>query len=431
MGNIIDYVREAHEDFSVRPLNAVDSLVLSQLAYLHFGDTLSAHPDEDTSTALRDLVKTNEGAAAFLGIRDSVDNRALVYAIAESMRFKHIRFTDYINQMSETEEKQFSAVTFLLPDGTNYVAFRGTDSTFVGWKEDFNMSFTCPVPAQEEAVKYLDEAALRRNGPIYVGGHSKGGNLAAYASIFCNEKTRERIHMVFSHDGPGFLEKVMALPQYAQMVSRIQKTVPESSVVGMLLEMQETYEVVKSDRIFLMQHDPFSWLVEGNDFLRVETIHDGARFLDRTVHGWLYTLSPPQRMLFVDTLFNLLSATDAKTVREFWGEPGKNLMYAASAIKEIDEDTRKFLITTLRSLFTIGFSVLRTDPNRRVGLLPEALKKLKPSPEMLNKFKPAVQAFTKLKPEPKTLKKLRLSPETAEKLRPLPQAAPQQKKVDD
>lgn len=410
MGNIIDYAREAYEDFSVRPLNAVDSLVLSQLAYLNFGDNFPVRPDEDAGTALRYLVKSDEGAAAFLGIRDSVDNRALVYAIAASPRFKHIRFTNYINQISEAEEKQFSAVTFLLPDGTNYVAFRGTDSTFVGWKEDFNMSFTCPVPAQEEAVKYLDEAALRHNGLFYVGGHSKGGNLAAYAAIFCNEKTRERIHTVFSHDGPGFLEKVMVLPQYAQMVSRMQKTVPESSVVGMLLEMQEPYEVVKSDRIFLMQHDPFSWLVEGNGFLRVETIHGGARFLDRTVHGWLNTLSPPQRMLFVDTLFNLFSGTDVKTVRELLGEPGRNLMYATSAIKEIDEDTRKFLIATLRSLFTIGFSTLRTDPNRRVALLPEALKKLKPSPEMLKKCKPATQAFIELRPAFETFKRLRSLP---------------------
>ncbi|HWS30004.1 MAG TPA: DUF2974 domain-containing protein [Clostridia bacterium] len=408
MGNIIDYAREAHEDFFSRPLNAVDSLVLSQLAYLHFGDSLLAHPDGDAGTALRNLVKSADGAAAFLGIRDSVDNRALVYAIAASPRFKDIRFADYINQVSKAEEKQFSAVTFLLPDGTNYIAFRGTDSTFVGWKEDFNMSFICPVPAQEEAVKYVEKAALRRTGPIYVGGHSKGGNLAAYAAIFCNEKTRERIRTVFSHDGPGFLEDVLKLPHYAQMAPRMQKTVPESSVVGMLLEMQEPYEVVKSDRIFLMQHDPFSWLVEGNGFLCVETVHSSARFLNRAVHEWLYTLSPPQRMRFVDTLFSLLGATDAKTIRELLGEPRKNLLYAVSAVKAIDEDTRKFLVATLRSLFMIGFSTLRTDPNRRVAFWPGALEKFKPTPEML--------------------KKLRLSPGTAEKLRSLPRAATRRKK---
>ncbi len=408
MGNIIDYAREAHEDLSSRPLNAVDSLVLSQLAYLHFGGGLPAHPDGDAGMALRNLIKSDDGAATFLGIRDSVDNRALVYAIAASPRFKDIRFADYINQVSKAEEKQFSAVTFLLPDGTNYVAFRGTDSTFVGWKEDFNMSFICPVPAQEEAVKYVEKAALRRTGSIYVGGHSKGGNLAAYAAIFCNKKTRERIRMVFSHDGPGFLEDVLKLPQYAQMAPRMQKTVPESSVVGMLLEMQEPYEVIKSDRIFLMQHDPFSWLVEGNGFLRVETVHSSALFLNKAVHEWLYTLSPPQRMRFVDTLFSLLGATDAKTIRELLGEPRKNLLYAVSAVKAIDEDTRKFLVATLRSLFMIGFSTLRTDPNRRVTFWPGALEKFKPTPEML--------------------KKLRLSPGTAEKLRSLPRAATRRKK---
>ncbi len=397
MANIIDYARESKLAFSDLPLHAVDSLVLSQLSYLNFGEAFGAHDEAKNGILLYELAKNVLGNAAFLHIRDSVSNRALVYALSVSPRFRGIRFTDYVTKLNAAEEKQFSAVTFLLPDGNIYVAFRGTDSTFVGWKEDFNMSFTCPVPAQEEAVRYLEQAAQRHKGRIYVGGHSKGGNLASYAAIFCAAPVFERIESVFSHDGPGFLESVLTLPQYAAASAKIKKTVPESSVIGMLLQSQESYEVVQSDRLFLMQHDPFSWLVQGNDFLRVQSIKSGAQALNKTVHDWLGELSPEQRMLFVDVLFNMLSATDAKTLREFLEDPRKNLIIAAGAANKIDDDTRAFLFSTLRSLFAIGLRAFRADPSRQISLLPEGFFKLNIPPEALEKLRLPPEKLAKIK----------------------------------
>lgn len=407
MANIIDYARESKLAFSELPLHAVDSLVLSQLSYLNFGESFGTHGEAKNGIPLYELAKNVLGDTAFLRIRDGVSNRALVYALSTSPRFRGIRFTDYVNKLSAAEEKQFSAVTFLLPDGNVYVAFRGTDSTFVGWKEDFNMSFTCPVPAQEEAVRYLEQAALRHKGRIYVGGHSKGGNLASYAAIFCAASVFERIETVFSHDGPGFLESVLALPQYNAASAKIKKTVPESSVIGMLLQSQESYEVVRSDRLFLMQHDPFSWLVQENDFLRVKAIKGSAQALNKTVHDWLGELSPQQRMLFVDVLFNALSATDAKTLREFMEDPHKNLMIAAGAAKKIDDDTRAFLSSALRSLFAVGIRAFRADPTRRISLLPEAVFKLNVPPEALEKLRLPPETLAKLKALPGAVSRLR------------------------
>ena len=47
-----------------------------------------------------------------------------------------------------------------LSGGECYIAFRGTDLTIAGWKEDLNMSFMT-VPSQKEAVAYTERTARR------------------------------------------------------------------------------------------------------------------------------------------------------------------------------------------------------------------------------------------------------------------------------
>ena len=161
---------------------------------------------------------------------------------------------------------QFAAMTFDLPDGSSYIAFRGTDATIVGWKEDFNMAFQYPVPSQAEAADYLNEAARHCRGKLYVGGHSKGGNLAVYAAANCRPDVSARLARVFSHDGPGFLEQALQSEAFRQVLPKIEKTLPQSSMIGMLLEHQENYKIVKSSSISIWQHNPFSWEINGDDF---------------------------------------------------------------------------------------------------------------------------------------------------------------------
>ena len=155
----------------------------------------------------------------------------------------------------------------LLPDGSAYVAFRGTDDTIVGWKEDFNMAFTPEIPAQRYAADYLQQAAAALAfRPLLVGGHSKGGNLAVYAAVFCGEAIQKQIRAVYNNDGPGFYASLLELPEHRRIAGKITTLLPESSVVGMLLEHEEAYQVVRSTQIRLMQHDGFSWQVLGRRF---------------------------------------------------------------------------------------------------------------------------------------------------------------------
>ena len=180
-GTIIDYLKE-YADVSLRdePMNDVDSLVLCQFSYLKFDAVVPPVTEDKKPVSLQQIQEHPDYEKLYGDERYEKENRALFEAMRVCARFRNMKLNYYIN-IIETQsdfETQFSAVTFLLEDGTVYVAYRGTDETIVGWKEDFNMAFLSPVPGQELAVKYLNVVTERLQGKFYVGGHSKGGNLA-------------------------------------------------------------------------------------------------------------------------------------------------------------------------------------------------------------------------------------------------------------
>ena len=176
-----------------------------------------------------------------------------------------------------------AALTVLLEDGSAFLAFRGTDGTLVGWKEDFNLSFLDVVPAQLEAADYVQTFAAGFSGPLRLGGHSKGGNLAVAGAALAGMKARDQIRSVWSFDGPGLNAYLLARPGYSELLTRIRSFVPKSSVVGLLLAHEEPYTVVDSDQEGLFQHDPYSWQVQGPGFVRLEEVDPGSRLIDRTL----------------------------------------------------------------------------------------------------------------------------------------------------
>jgi hypothetical protein len=207
-------------------------------------------------------------------------------------------------------------VTWLLPDGMALITYRGTDTTLTGWKEDFNMSFQTCVPAQEKALWYLEAfARVYPDLPLTVAGHSKGGNMAVYAATRCQPELRERVRAVHNHDGPGFQAEILREPGYREVLPKVRTFVPQSSVVGMLLEHEEPYTVVKSRQVSLLQHDPYSWEVLGGDFIRVEEVDENSRHLDATIKTWLAQTSIQERSEFVDAVFELLSLGEVDDLR--------------------------------------------------------------------------------------------------------------------
>ena len=208
MKNIIDYVAQEKDNFLDKAFNSVDILVLSQFSYLNL---IGLVPDMscvvkpvsigEITHILKHYTLTNR-------VRDSESNLKLLHALANSPRFSNTKITFYVEKIDFQTEKQFSATTYLLEDGTAYIAFRGTDASFVGWKEDFNMAFISPIPSQEEGVKYVRAVGGILSCDLRIGGHSKGGNIAVYSAIKCDMSIKNRITHIFSHDGPGFSDEI-------------------------------------------------------------------------------------------------------------------------------------------------------------------------------------------------------------------------------
>lgn len=330
------------------PFCEVDSLILCEAAYLPFncgdGVTLGEAAANLLSGAVCDAAKER--------FRTMAPNyEKLTKVLLSSKRFQNMHLYRYRSEFNEIEQKQFSAVTFETGDGAFYIAYRGTDNTIIGWKEDFNMSFCTPVPAQMAAVQYLKETAAALMGPLRVGGHSKGGNLAVYAASFCGADIQRRLTLIHNHDGPGFSAGVLEHSGHSAVKDRIRTFVPQSSIVGMLLEHEEEYTIVKSDGVGLLQHDPFSWQTAGDAFITVEERTMSSKFADFAIKEWLSTMDDDQRRRFADGLYEILSATGARTLRDLTQENFlKSTGRILKALGGVDDDTKKLLLKTSGAL---------------------------------------------------------------------------------
>lgn len=313
MADLFDYLHWRGDlKFSQVPPGPVDALIFSALSYLDLGGSVTERPDIPIS--LRDAaVEFFEEECPEGRCRVKTD-LSLLQAAAETKRFGSTLLLQYRNILIPEEETQFAAITFLLDSNAAFVAFRGTDYTLTGWKEDFNMTFQESVPAQRLAARYVADVSARYPMPLYLGGHSKGGNLAVFSAVKSSPEVRHRIRAVYNHDGPGFTDYIMNDPAYLEILPRICTIIPQSSVIGMLLEHREPYMVVKSKQIGLLQHDFYSWLLDGPAFIPMEEVTADSKFLDRTIKEWLSGMDNTERNEIVDTVFDLLSLGDAKSV---------------------------------------------------------------------------------------------------------------------
>ena len=349
-GNFLTYAQTCLDSWDERPFGSVDSLVLSWLSYYRLPmDCPSANTWEGVD--VRDLLRLECRESMTGEMWDPESSWNLLVAVCANPRYRGLRVCGYRTAFDAAAEEQFAAMTFRLPGRGTFVAFRGTDSTLVGWKEDFNMSFRCPVPAQTTATSYLESAAAALDGPLMCGGHSKGGNLAVYAASMCDPAVRERLVRVYSHDGPGFNEAFLGGAEYRALAAagKIDKTLPRSSIVGMIFEHQEDYAVVESSDFGLLQHNPFSWVVpQGEaDFAYCEGLSAGARYMDDALAAWVAGVTPAERGRFIDELFGLLNATGAEHFSDITADWQQNVPKILCALSEVDPDTRRFLIDTL------------------------------------------------------------------------------------
>ena len=355
MADLFDYLTWRGDlPLDLIPPNPVDTLILSELSYIGFEglvppDFLHPVPLKVAADAFAALPDRQE--------RDRVKQDAdLLAACARSERFGNLKLVFYRSELLPELETQFAAVTWLLPGGTAVITYRGTDMSLAGWKEDFNMSFQHSVPAQEKALWYLEAFARAHQGPIRLAGHSKGGNMAVYAAACCQPELQSRILSVHNHDGPGFHSAMLSSPGYRAILPKTRTFLPQSSVVGMLLEHDEPYTVVRSRLVSLLQHEPFSWSVLGGGFVTVEELDENSRLLDQTLKTWLATRTMAERNEFVDAVYELLTAGQVADLRQVI-LPRNVLRYLRTL--STDEQMRSILAREFTHLFRTALEARR------------------------------------------------------------------------
>ena len=309
-GTVMDYLRWRGDLPLARDgFNEVDNLVLCIISYLNFRrfDDLKT-TDPTGAVALPDVAARLTEEDEQLGLSE-LDYIPLMRLAAETERFRDVRMFGFTHEWDEEKEMQFDAVSYLLPDNTLFVSFMGTDTSLVGWKEDFNMSFLSAVPAQERAAVYSAAmAAACPSRKLRIGGHSKGGNLAAWAAIHIPaDLQKQRLLAAYNNDGPGFSHDMVETEAYRRVADKLHTYIPESSIVGVLLEHAEDYAVIDSSNRSIMQHEPLSWNVLGARFIRLGERSQMGKLSDDVLRQWIGSMTPQEREQFSDALFDVLS----------------------------------------------------------------------------------------------------------------------------
>lgn len=357
MGNLFDYLDWRGDiPFSADPFNDVDNLILSELSYTDFtgivpGPGLGAvgvREAADTYFRLHTLEEVEKAGTFY--------HRAplLLKKLEHSVRYADLKLSAYIDFIIDEQDMQMSALLFEVGDGSVYCAFRGTDDSIVGWKEDFNFSYKDETAGQRAAIEYVNRNLKDMQLPVRIEGHSKGGNFAVYAAAFCERTVQDRIIRVYSNDGPGFREQVINKPSFQAIADRVTEIIPESSIVGILLSGVTEKRVVKSSESGARQHDVLSWQVLGRDFVEAEKRSSSSHFFDQTVDRWLEGIDEEDRRRFIETLFTLFEATGARTLTELGNHKIDSFSGLLKGMKSLPKERQKEFGMILGKLIESG-----------------------------------------------------------------------------
>ena len=346
---MVNYAAEINCSFDEKPFNEIDSLVLSWLSYLHFPEACTGFRSV-AGQNIREVWRTEYFAEMIRTVKSPEETLKLLGCVCASPRFRDMTVHRYTSDSDKASDKQFAAVVFRLKPGLSYIAYRGTDSTFTGWKEDFDLMLPEPVPSQKEAVSYLEKCAQETDDRLLVGGHSKGGNIAVYAAAACDTSVRDRIDAVYSHDGPGVSPEEVQSEGFCAVRDRIHKTLPQSSLIGMIMEQESDYRIVSSNEKGVSQHNPFSWEISEEDFVLREALTADAVFLCHTINRVVKETTPEDQEAVINAVFDILDRTEADSFDELGANLRKELPTLMKESRELDSETVKKAFRILKEL---------------------------------------------------------------------------------
>lgn len=316
MQTITEYINWRGDlNFEASALNEVDVYILSKLGKPDYSGIISEGFDKVLlKDAVEKYLEEHPNDWQNLGVLASPEIMMTIKDLAETERFSKLALTAFSTRLSSEATEQFSALTVILPDDTVVVTFAGTDDTLVAWKEDFLMAVDNEVTAQKDAAAYLEMVAAEFSGNIIVAGHSKGGNLAVYASAMASMKTQDRITAVYNYDGPGFHRSFTHDPGYLSIKDRIHTILPYHSIVGVLLSRAENCSIVSCKKRGIASHDGFMWELDRTVFKRVEELSRESRAFEEAVAQTLDKMSRTERLAFIEEFFAALDTTGAVTI---------------------------------------------------------------------------------------------------------------------
>nr|WP_295282983.1 DUF2974 domain-containing protein [uncultured Blautia sp.] len=382
MGNIMDYINW-RGDLSLEQskFNEVDNLILACFSYVNL--------DGIPAVAEQKGIELKNLAEEFMKLHTMEELEAdksfirlapfMMLEMAETNRFGNSVIRNYVNEIVTEAEQQFAAVEIVLEDGTSYVSFRGTDDTIIGWKEDFNLS-TGVVPAQERAVEYVRRVSENTTGMLRVGGHSKGGNLAIYGAVMCKE-AHEKILEVYSNDGPGFSKEFQELPETEEMMDKIIRIIPEYSIIGTLLEHEKAPVIVASSSKGLLQHDGFSWEVQGPALVRRDSLSRTALRFIEILHKWIDGMEMEQKKVLIEDLFATLQASGYENLSEVQSGGLKSLAAMVKRVEKFAPESRGMMQELLVAICGGWLEQLQMDTKDKLSVLPLSF-----SDKILEKF---------------------------------------------
>ncbi len=343
--NLFSYLRWRGDlSFAVDPINEVDALAFAVFSYLDYSAVSDGLDLKSTAAIVKKTMVSPR--TSLVGRLD-----ALVQA-AQTPRFASVTVSHYKTIHDEAQGMQFAAVTFRLPTGGVVIAYRGTDDTLIGWEEDCRIGFSSVIPAQKEAAYYAREIceAFPRV-PVWITGHSKGGNLAVFAGAYLLARQQKRLVTVYNNDGPGFSARFLAGSGYRAVAPKVRKFLPESSIVGAFLESETESCIIESSGVAINQHDPLTWQVSGTHLVAAAERSSFGRHSDAVIDGWLETLSDSDRKKLTELVFKVLHSSDKRTLEDIKNTPlWSNLSSMARTYAGLGKEQRQFFDDAIKRL---------------------------------------------------------------------------------
>lgn len=342
--NIIDYIKKNKDKtFQELPFNEIDNLIYALLPYIDFTNIVPAFKSKKVTlkeVALKLRGKKKDFRGMFIG-----NTFKMLEIMKDSRRYQDTLLYNYMKVVNS--DMQFGAITMKLPDYSIYVAFAGTDTSIIGWEEDFKMTYLYPGASQKYASIYLNKAIGLLDKKVRVGGHSKGGNLAICAVMNSHFWIRKKVKKINNFDGPGFLKKEIESKVYQKIEPRIKMYVPKESIIGMLFYNTLDYVVIKSKGLRILQHDAFNWQCKNTEFIR-DSQSKRSKALQQKLTKKLEELSLDERTLLVNNLFNIFKNNNIKDTKEI---KVKEIFKLIKEFKKLDKETQNLLTELLIIIF--------------------------------------------------------------------------------